>query len=226
MSAGLRLDLHVHSEFSPDSHLPVSEIANAVGESGLDGFALTDHMSVAGHAEFVRVHNVHSRLLLLRGVEVSAREGHVLIFGVSEVPPRDLRVEEVIRWAEPRRGVVVLAHPFRWVHGVGGAVARRARVHGIEGRNGGTLRRDNARADRIAGERRVASTGGSDAHRREEVGRAYTEFPPGLRSEAELLDCLRQGSTRGGGASLSWSAKLALTAGNGFKRLGRGFRPV
>jgi predicted metal-dependent phosphoesterase TrpH len=226
MSPGLRLDLHVHSEHSPDSQLSVSEIAHAIAEAGLNGFALTDHQSVAGHAEFARIRNVHPRLLVLPGVEVSAREGHLLLYGVSEAPARDLPIAEVVEWAHARGGVAVLAHPFRWVHGAGRRAATTERLEGLEVRNGGTSRRANGRAEEIATSRRVAMTGGSDAHRREDVGRAYTEFPEGAEGEAELLECLRRGSTRGVGRSITWGGRIGLAVRNGAHRAARGFRPV
>ncbi|HEV2450164.1 MAG TPA: CehA/McbA family metallohydrolase [Thermoplasmata archaeon] len=226
MSPPLRLDLHVHSEHSPDSHLSVAEIANAIAEAGLQGFALTDHQSVAGHAELTRVHNLHPRLLLIRGVEASAREGHLLLYGVSEAPPRDRPVAELLEWTDARGAVAVLAHPFRWVHGAGMEVARGARLAGIEGLNGGTTARANARASQVGVDRGLSITGGSDAHRREHVGRAYTEFPEGLGSEAELLEALRRGLGGASGRSLTWTGRLELALRNGAQRARRGFRPV
>lgn len=226
MSPPVRLDLHVHSEHSPDSRLSVAEIANAVAEAGLQGFALTDHQSVAGHAEFTRVHNLHPRLLLIRGVEASAREGHLLLYGVSEAPPRDRPIAELIDWADARGAVAVLAHPFRWAHGAGPVVAREVRLVGIEGVNGGTSGRPNARAARIGAERGLSITGGSDAHRREDVGRAYTEFPEGADTEAQLITLLRQGHARASGRSLTWAGRLELAMHNGLLRARRGFRPV
>ncbi|MCI4345179.1 MAG: PHP domain-containing protein [Thermoplasmata archaeon] len=226
MNAGPRIDLHLHSDHSSDSSLSVSEIANAIAERGLQGFALTDHQSVEGHAEFVRVRNVHARLLLLRGVEVSAREGHVLVYGVSEVPPRGSPIAELLRWADDRRAVVLLAHPFRWVHGVGRAVAEGASVTGLETRNGRSAPSANAKAAEVAERRGLGTIGGSDAHLREEVGRAFTEFPAGVSTEAELLESLREHRTVAGGDSLAAGARLRLALRYASLRLGRGLRPV
>jgi predicted metal-dependent phosphoesterase TrpH len=226
MSPGLRLDLHVHSEHSPDSSLSVGEIANAAAERGLGGFALTDHQSVEGHDEFVRVRNLHPRLLLLRGVEVSAREGHVLLYGVSEVPPRGIPIAELVPWAEQRRAVVVLAHPFRWVHGVGAAVVETAPVAGLEARNGRSSPSANAKAESNARACRLALTGGSDAHVRDDVGRAFTEFPAGAASEEDLLEALRERRTSVGGDSLSAGARFRLVLRFASNRLARGLRPV
>ncbi|MCI4364332.1 MAG: PHP domain-containing protein [Thermoplasmata archaeon] len=226
MSGGPRIDLHVHSEHSADSSLSVAEIANAIAERGLQGFALTDHQSVGGHAEFVRARNVHSRLLLLRGVEVSAREGHVLVYGVSEVPRRGIPVAELLRWADARRAVVLLAHPFRWVHGVGRSIAESAAVSGLETRNGRSAPSANAKAAEVATRRSLGTIGGSDAHLRQDVGRAFTEFPAGVSTEEELLESLREHRTVASGDSLAVGARLRLAVRYASLRLGRGLRPV
>ncbi|MGA7076363.1 MAG: PHP domain-containing protein, partial [Halobacteriota archaeon] len=42
----MRLDLHIHSQFSPDSNSTVEAILKQAQEVGLDGVAITDHDSV------------------------------------------------------------------------------------------------------------------------------------------------------------------------------------
>jgi predicted metal-dependent phosphoesterase TrpH len=42
----MRLDLHIHSQFSPDSHSSIEAILKRAQEVGLDGIAITDHNSV------------------------------------------------------------------------------------------------------------------------------------------------------------------------------------
>jgi predicted metal-dependent phosphoesterase TrpH len=226
MTDELRIDLHVHSRASPDSTLDLGTVMEHLGAAGLHGMALTDHNTVAGHGTLRRLQERYPRYLFVPGVEVSAREGHVLVYGVDTVPPRHIPVEELVEWAAARNAVCVLAHPFRWVHGVGRRVAASAPVQGLEARNGRNSAVTNGRAELLAARRGLATTGGSDAHEARSLGRAFTSFPFDEPSVDELLERLRQGRCDPGGHSLSVGGRLALSLRNGLLRAGRGFRSV
>ncbi|HEV2317604.1 MAG TPA: PHP domain-containing protein [Thermoplasmata archaeon] len=226
MTTLYRLDLHVHSQYSPDSSLDLGRIMDYLGTAGLQGFALTDHNTVAGHGTLRTLQERYPRCWFIPGVEVSAREGHVLVYGVSEAPRRNLSVEEVAEWAEARGGVTALAHPFRWMHGAGRRVAERARVRCVEGRNGRSSAVANGRAELIAARRGLGTVGGSDAHEPTSVGRSFTEFSSEVDSVDGILDALRRGACAGGGRSLAPWGRVLLALRTSALRAGRGFRPV
>jgi predicted metal-dependent phosphoesterase TrpH len=222
----LRLDLHVHTTFSPDSRLPLTKVGEALGGAGLHGFALTDHNTVEGHRMIPRLREQYPGVPIIPGVEVTAQEGHVLVYGVTECPPRDRPVAELAEWASGRNAVVVLAHPFRWVHGVGRRVATVARVDGIEVQNGRNSEYANRRAELLAAQRGIAMTGGSDAHELATLGRSFTEFEDAPETVEECLELLRRGKCSAGGRSLSLRGRLLLSVQNAGRRVARGFRPV
>jgi predicted metal-dependent phosphoesterase TrpH len=226
MNHVLRLDLHVHSTVSPDSRLPIDQIIPSLGAAGLHGFALTDHNSVDGHRRIAEWRDRYPRIPVIPGVEVTAREGHVLLYGVSECPPRNLPLAELLEWAAPRNAVVALAHPLRWVHGAGRRLAEEAPVQALETRNGRTAELANSRAELVAARRHLAMVGGSDAHEHFTLGRAFTEFPETPETVEELLEMIRQRRSVAGGRSLSSRGRLALALRNAAKRVGRGFRAV
>jgi predicted metal-dependent phosphoesterase TrpH len=223
---GLRLDLHVHSRYSPDSSLTVESIAAAAESRGLNGFALTDHNTVAGHAELVRCRERFPGLVFVPGVEVSTQEGHLLAYGVLEAPPAQRPVDETIEWVRARGGSPVLAHPFRLSHGVGPAVAETARVAAIETQNGHNSPRANRRAAAVATHRGLGGTGGSDVHELSDLGRSFTEFPEGVTRVDEVLRALRDGSVSPGGRSLSFAGRLRTEWRTMMLRTRRGFRPI
>jgi hypothetical protein len=163
---------------------------------------------------------------LIPGVEVSTREGHLLIYGVGEVPPTHRPVEETIAWARDRGGVPVPAHPCRWSHGVGRKLAEVLPVPALETSNGHNPEVANARAELIAARRRIGSTGGSDVHELRDLGRCFTEFPEDVDAVPDLLNALRTGHSRGGGASLRAAARLRLAVRTTLLRATRGFRPI
>lgn len=226
MTDVLRIDLHVHSSHSPDSRLTLEEIAGQLPYVGLKGFAITDHNTVAGHRELPGLRDRFPGTLVIPGVEVSTHEGHVLVYGVAEAPPAHRPIEETLRWAEQRGGISVLAHPFRWTHGVGSRVAKTARVAALETVNGHTSAVANAKAELIAAQRHLGATGGSDVHEVHDVGRAFTEFSPDIDSVEGLLEALHHGHTSGNGNSLRWPGRLRWGVRTSALRIARGFRSV
>ncbi len=225
MNDGASLDLHVHSDRSPDSKLPIDTIASRVRALGLAGFALTDHNTVAGHATLRTVAGRFPELVCVPGVEVSTAEGHLLAYGVDVPPPPGRSVAETIDWVRARGGEPVLAHPYRW-HGAGDTVSRRADVWAVEARNGQSSGRANRAADRLAGERKIGRIGGSDAHTAEAIGRAFTVVEGAIRSLDDLLEAIRLGRVRADGRSLGPLGRLRWTVRNGLLRASRGFRNV
>ena len=222
----MRLDLHVHSHWSPDSRLSLDAAVDRLGFAGLSGFALTDHNSVAGHRELAALAERYPMYRFVPGVEVSTREGHLLVYGVQELPPIRAPLTETLEWVRAHGGVAALAHPFRWAHGVGGALAQTARVDGIEVVNGHNAAVPNARAELVAARRSVTALGGSDAHDPRGIGRAYTEFPSEVRTVEDILAALRSGHTNAGGRSLGFGERLRLSLRTGLLRAARGFRPI
>ena len=78
----MRLDLHTHSRYSPDSKLDPIEIVKAAKQRGFDGVAITDHNAVEGSRlawEYGRANG----FLVIRGAEISTDVGHVLAYGTT-----------------------------------------------------------------------------------------------------------------------------------------------
>ncbi len=220
----MRLDLHVHSVRSPDSALALPEIVDALGPAGLQGFALTDHNTVAGHDGLAKLQDRYPRYRFIPGVEVSTREGHLLVYGTSELPPVHRPLAETLEWTRARGLVTVLAHPLRWTHGVGARLAAAASVSGVEAMNGHNREVANARASLLASSRGIAETGGSDAHLPGEVGRAFTEFPEEAETVEELLATIAQHRCRGAGRSSNPSETARIALRSAWLRARRGFR--
>jgi predicted metal-dependent phosphoesterase TrpH len=221
-AAPVRLDLHVHSRHSPDSRLAIAELVDWAPRRGLRGFALTDHNSVAGHAELEALGRAHPGLILIPGVEVSTLEGHLLALGVTELPPVGASVEETVTWVGAHGGVPVPSHASRRVHGIGLSQAARLNVPALEVLNGHTSGWGNARVARLATARRVGATGGSDVHDLRDLGRCYTEFSSDTGTREAVLAALRGGSCRAGGRPLSPVERLGLFADQLWARVRRG----
>jgi predicted metal-dependent phosphoesterase TrpH len=90
----VRADLHVHSNASDGTDAP-AEVMRRAAQAGVDVVALTDHDTVAGHAEARRA--LPDNLTLMPGMELSCR---------LEGPSRD----------QPSRGQPSRDQPSRGVH--------------------------------------------------------------------------------------------------------------
>jgi predicted metal-dependent phosphoesterase TrpH len=226
MTDAVRLDLHVHSRWSPDSRLSLDAIGARLPHVGLKGFALTDHNTVDGHAALRAMQERYPTYLFLPAVEVSTHDGHLLAYGLREVPPLRRPVAETAEWVRDHGGEPVLAHPFRRAHGVGRQLAETVRISGIETRNGHNSEIANLRAEGVAAHRSVGMTGGSDAHAPAELGRAFTEFEPDVVTIDDLLEALRRGHVSATGTSLRMAERLRLGLRTGLLLASRGFRPI
>lgn len=199
----MKLDLHVHSTCSRDATASPKDVMSRCKMLGLDGLAITDHNAVAGSVEAYGLGREHG-LIVVRGVEVSTKEGHVLALGVSEPVPKGMTVAETIEKIHSLGGIAVAAHPQRFPSGTGLDVVRKERFDAIEVLNGGSSRRSNALAKRVAEERRLPVTAGSDAHELLQIGKAYTVIES-CETEDDVLSAIRKGQTQAGGRSRTLS---------------------
>jgi len=195
----MRIDLHVHSSYSRDASGTPKEILSLCRKVGLDGIAITDHNAMAGSLEAFSLSRGMD-VTVVRGVEVSTRDGHVLALGVRELIPRGLIVAETIEKIHAAGGVCVAAHPKRFPSGVGLDIARDGKFDAIEILNSGSSARGNALARKLAERKGAAVTAGSDAHAMDQVGRAFT-IVDGNPTEEAVLEAIRKGRTTVGGRS-------------------------
>ena len=202
------IDLHTHSyPKSDDSFVGVDELIDRAKELGLDGICLTDH-DLFWTEDEVRDLSRRHEYLVLPGCEVNTDTGHVLVFGLDHYifglhKPSFL-------WEKVRRrdGVIIAAHPYRrrFLEDPGREPAAREEMLGrasgdeffgfcdaIEGLNGRGTRMQNDFAQELGDRLGARMTGGSDAHRAEQLGTAATRFEQQITSLDDLIAELRAG---------------------------------
>lgn len=118
----MRIDLHAHSNASDGTDSPTELVAAAVA-AGLDVVALTDHDTVAGHAEAAEAIR-GTGLTLVPGAELSCRVGgismHLLAYLFDPAEPAFAAERELVRTDRFRRGRAVvercreLGAPISW----------------------------------------------------------------------------------------------------------------
>lgn len=222
----LRLDLHVHTVASRDSVLELSEAVRRARERSLDGLAVTDHNALLESGPLQAAARGAPGFLLVPAAEISTRNGHLLAYGIAELPPVGRSYPETVDAILRQGGVPVAPHPFRWVHGAGSRGIHSRGLAAIETNNGRNGRGPNHRAERAREALRTGGTGGSDAHSPGEVGQAFTILWPEAPGVEGVLDALRRGACRGAGPGQDWSGRVRVSLQNAAKRLRRGLTPV
>lgn len=170
----------------------------AAEAAGLDAIAITDHDSVEG-AKMALL--CETSVLVIPGIEVTTKQGHLLVLGVTEIIPAGLDVVETVALAHRMGALLILPHPYHvWRHGV----ARRQKagmivVDAVESFNSRYIVGSaNRKAARIALKLGKPCVGGSDAHNARFVGFGRT-YVDAEKSVPAILDAIRAGNVTCGG---------------------------
>jgi predicted metal-dependent phosphoesterase TrpH len=178
-------DLHIHTVYSADSLVqPKTLVDLLVSHSFIKVAAITDHNSVRGCRVAVELASAYPDVLIIPGVEISTREGDILVLGTDELPSLPWTPEVVVDFARSVGGVSVVAHPYR-EYGMGDR-ARDFKVDAVEVLNGGSSQVQNDLAKKLAGSLGLPGVGGSDAHQVSELFGAYSEVDAALDVDAVL----------------------------------------
>src|SRR5438034_8322239 len=110
----MRFDLHMHtSRHSLDGQMDPFALVRRARAVGLDGVVITEHDWLWTEPELAELRSAAAGLIVLAGIEVTAREGHFLTYGVHNpfAVPRGIGVAELCREVHRQGGAVVAAHP-------------------------------------------------------------------------------------------------------------------
>jgi len=194
-----KIDLHVHSKYSTDNDAEPEETILRAIELGLQGIAFTEHYYFGASEPIEPLRKKYgNRILIFRGVEFSAQEGHCLIFGVDTdvLSLKYASIRDIISVVTRKGGVVIPSHPYRSVNGMGDLVRSVEGICALEGYNGCNMHGFNMQAIAAAKTQGLPFTGGSDAHTPQEVGACFTEFDDAVTAE-NLVSLLKAGKYRG-----------------------------
>lgn len=212
-----RVDLHTHTCFS-DGTTDIAQHLRAAHRAGLQRVAVTDHNTLQGALEAVRLEGE----FVIPGEEIETTEGELLGYFVREKVPSGLQPEEAIARLRDQGAVISVAHPFDRLRAPWreDALLRiLPLVDAIEGFNARCMSAgSNWKAAAFALAQRKPVTAGSDAHSAFELGAAGLEMAPFADAEsfrAALADALPFGR-----ASSRW-VHIISRYGRLRRRLGR-----
>jgi len=216
----LACDLHVHTNHSKDGESSVGEILRQAEAEGLDAIAITDHDSVDGAKKAL---TIPSPVLVIPGIEVSTKQGHLLVLGVTEIIPAGLDVVATVNIARALGGLAILPHPYHvWRHGV----ARRKKagmsaVDAVEVFNSRYIVGSaNQKAARIAKRLGKPCVGGSDAHNAKFVGFGRT-YVDAEKNVPAILEAIRAGRVSYGGRKTPLRTYTRQSINNTWRKIKR-----
>ncbi|HHE76623.1 MAG TPA: PHP domain-containing protein [Candidatus Parcubacteria bacterium] len=210
----MKADLHIHTTFSDGLSSP-KEVVSAAIKKGINCICVTDHNEIKGAIEAMRF-AFDKDILVIPGIEVTTKSGHILGINVKKEIKKGLSPEKTIEEIRKQGGVAVIAHPFDWPTrsfrgGEKKILSFGSENVGIEAFNAGAIvKSSNSRALKFARKHNFIITAGSDAHEAKFIGRGYLELPDVVKSEEDLTQSLKNNLGEPKGEPYNWKELLRL----------------
>lgn len=204
----MKIDMHCHvREGSLDSKVGVEEYIMLLKAKGFQGMVITDHNTYKGY-RYWKNHikgKRHKDFVVLKGIEYDTRDaGHILVIMPEGVKMRllelrGMRVSVLIDFVHRNGGVLGPAHPCGEKY-LSFANTKRYRISPelmkrfdfVETFNCCESEESNANALKLAKKYDKVKVGGSDSHKPDCVGRAYTILPEPVTCETELISMIHK----------------------------------
>ena len=200
----MKIDLHIHTApLSACSYIDPRELIQEARRLELDGICLTEHQVVWDPAEINALAD-EAGIRIFRGNEFTTNQGDILVFGFYEDIKELLLIQDLRDKVTAVGGYMIAAHPFRGfkTFGIGQlqmmveqASKRKVLefVDAVEIGNGKLSPDENDMARKVAEKLDLPGTGGSDAHRIDEIATWITVFDNDIADENELVHELHAG---------------------------------
>jgi hypothetical protein len=190
--AMIDVDLHMHTDHSPDCATPVEVLLATAKQEGFGAIAITDHNEISGALEAVAK---AEGVKVIVGEEVkTATQGEVIGLFLSERIARGLTLEQTVAEIRRQGGLVYVPHPFDRMHTVPGyehLLTILEEIDAIEVFNPRVaIGSFNEEAARFAAKYRLIAAAGSDAHVAAGLGSVRLRMRD-FDGPEEFLDSLR-----------------------------------
>jgi predicted metal-dependent phosphoesterase TrpH len=222
----LKLDLHIHSEYSSDGIGSPKEIIKHLQKKGLHGMSITDHNTLEGSLKAIRV--APKDFIVIPGVEISTIDGHMIALNINENIQRELSIEETVEKIIDLGGIPIVPHLYRNMSGIkkDNLKSIYKKLSAIEVFNSCSVPQSNLKTAKVAKEFNLGGTGGSDSHDPKYVGYGYTAVKSTDFSKDSLISEIDKKKTWGEGITLPLdyrNDRMILSVKHFFKR---GFKRI
>ncbi|GAC1317048.1 MAG: hypothetical protein NVSMB25_03990 [Thermoleophilaceae bacterium] len=162
----IHVDLHMHTNHSPDCATPVDRLIETAKLRGLGAIAVTDHNEISGALD-ARERADGLKVIVAEEIK-TAEQGEVIGLFLEEKIPRGLTLAETIAAIRAQGGLVYVPHPFDRMHSVPDYENLLAIVEQIDALEVFNPRvaftAFNEEAERFAAKYRIVAGAGSDSH--------------------------------------------------------------
>jgi predicted metal-dependent phosphoesterase TrpH len=191
----IEVDLHMHTDHSPDCATPVEVLLETARDRGLGAIAITDHNEVSGALEARRIAAEMGGIEVIVAEEVkTAEQGEVIGLFLEERIPRGMTMAETIAAIREQGGLVYVPHPFDRFHSVPDYEHLLDIVEEIDilevFNPRVALTAFNEEAERFARKYRIVSGAGSDSHVAQGLGSVRVRIHD-FDGPAEFLEAMR-----------------------------------
>lgn len=172
----LKMDSHIHSEYSPDSNSKIDDIIKVARNENIDIIAISDHNTVNGTSEVIKK-TKNTDILAIPSIEISSTQGHILGFGCEENIPRDLTPQDTIDKIHDLGGLAIIPHPYCFYrHGLlHNTDYKDLKIDAIETKNARFIvGYCNNKAKKLSKKENLPALGASDSHYWKFVGDCYS----------------------------------------------------
>ena len=200
----VKADLHVHSFYSSDSIITPKELVYYAKKRGLNAVAVTDHNQIEGARKIA----AQTDFLIIPGMEVSSRDGHIVGLNVNELVPRDLSADETVERIHRAGGVAIACHPYALFKGsIGQHVTTK--FDAVETINASSFpfRSASQKAEKLAKRLCLPRVAGTDAHFGPVIGCAYTVVDAELNLDS-ILEAIVKGRCEPAGGSIPFLVRF------------------
>lgn len=208
----MKIDMHCHiREGSIDSKVSIIEYAQKLQRFGIGGMVITDHDSFNGYKAWKSISSADKKkagldsFYVFKGVEYDTIDcGHMLIILPDRVKGRifefrGMPVVLTIWLVHQLGGIIGPAHPYYGtIMGIANNVKAINNEHimksfdFIEVYNACESTEHNEASKELANKYNLIGIAGSDAHRIDCVGKAYTEFRSDIKTTRGLIRAVKR----------------------------------
>ena len=191
----IEVDLHMHTDHSPDCATPVDVLLETARDRGLGAIAITDHNEVSGALEARRIAEQMGDIKVIVAEEVkTAEQGEVIGLFLEEKIPKGMTMEKTIAEIRRQGGLVYVPHPFDRFHSVPDYEHLLDIVEEIDVLEVFNPRvavtAFNEEAERFARKYRIVPGAGSDSHVAQGLGSVRVRIHD-FDGPAEFLEAMR-----------------------------------
>lgn len=179
-----------------DSYAKVETILKVAVKRGIKILSLTEHDSFESYFAVQKmIEEKNLDILLIPGIEVSSKGGHILGYGIKHLIPRGLSIQETIDKIHEQGGVVVAAHPYGPYKSLRGAIFKH-NFDALEISPGILPQNLNRKTVKAAKKLGLPYLNSRDAHSARSIVRNVTYFSDETQTIEDVLKAIKTGNFR------------------------------